>query len=353
MKDVQKEAWFWNPYDNCSNLRSIFEGTSILFLPDASYENELITTSMVTKINKEETSGVILFAPKEISEPDQVSAMIEYLALEGMVTAIMLDPLNDKAPNLTKALSKAASSRFIIPLDSANEVAFNYYHDESGHTWNKYMDYIRAMVKLVGEGKVHVHIFAGFGETEQQFAKTCQLLTNMGARVIILSITPENNLGLQPCSIGRYRRLQVIRYLIDHQLSSINQMRFNEFGSVYDFGVHPRLFSNLLEAGLPFMDTGICGGISGTEYVWPGHGNECQDMRNLSLAYFLSKREEILKQLTQISWEEEWQTITHKFTREKVDFSDVEEDNDWGGVIKNGQFKAVGFSEDDFRHLKK
>lgn len=352
MKDMQKKTWFWNSYNNCSDLKSIFEGTSTLFIPNSSYEYELITTSMVSKINKEETSGVILFVPKEINEAEQVSAMIDYLELEGIVTAIMLDPLNDNAPNLTKVLEKATSSRFIVPLDSANEVAFNYYHDEAGHTWNKYMEYIRSMAKIVGEGKVHVHIFAGFGETEQQFARVCQLLTNMGARVIILSIAPDNSLGLKPCSIGKYRRLQVIRYLIDHHLSSINQIRFNEFGSVYDFGVHPRLLSNLLDDGLPFMDVGICGGISGTEYIWPGHDNGYQDMRNLSLAHFLDNRKKVIEQLTQISWEEEWQTLTRKFTMEKVDFSELEEDNDWGGVIKAGQLKAAGFAESDLRHLK-
>ncbi|HZK44218.1 MAG TPA: hypothetical protein VFC73_08025, partial [Syntrophomonadaceae bacterium] len=125
------------------------------------------------------------------------------------------------------------------------------------------------------------------------------------------------------------------------------------FGSVYDFGVHPRLFSNLIDGGLPFMETGICGGISGTEYVWPGHNNDYEDMRNINHAYFSSESDKIIRQLTQINWEEEWNTINKKFTIDKIDFSDLEAENNLGGVIRAGQMGLLGIEEEDLRHLKK
>lgn len=353
MNPVQKKTWFWIPYKNIRKYEDIIAKTSIMCLLTDEFQGQMITTEQVNGLKKDEISGLILLAGQGINELDDISVALDYCESEGIVLAALLDPLQPISSQLIPIMNKAVLSKFVVPLDIASEKVFNYYHqDESGRKWEAYLSYIGDLVQMAGEGRVYVHLFAGCGETEEQFARTCQLLIDIGARVILLSLDPNNALGAKPCSIGRYRRMQVIRYLIDHHIASYYQMNFNQFGSVYDFGVHPRLFSNLIDQGLPFMDAGICGGISGTEYEWPGHCNDYQDMRNISHAYFATDSKKIISQLTQISWEEEWHTINKKFTIEKIDFSDLEEENDLGGVIKAGQFGLIGLETNDLRHLK-
>ena len=56
------------------------------------------------------------------------------------------------------------------------------------------------------------------------------------------------------------RRVQLARFLIDHDLSRSEVMTFDEEGRVKDFGLPPEDLEPWIDSGRPFMTSGCPGG---------------------------------------------------------------------------------------------
>jgi biotin synthase len=59
--------------------------------------------------------------------------------------------------------------------------------------------------------------------------------------------------------IGAYKRIQLARYLINHEIAETNNITFNERGQINDYGVYGTILNEVINSGLPFMTSGCAG----------------------------------------------------------------------------------------------
>jgi biotin synthase len=116
---------------------------------------------------------------------------------------------------------------------------------------------------VFGARRAGVHLVVGLGETERQMVETIQRARDLGAMTHLFSFFPEEGCGLvahpRP-AVGRYRRVQLARFLIDEGLSSASAMAFDADGTIAGFGVEPSVLEEVIDAGVPFRTSGCPGG---------------------------------------------------------------------------------------------
>jgi len=100
-------------------------------------------------------------------------------------------------------------------------------------------------LKLVEEsarrfpGHVAVHLIVGLGETEQEMAEMIQRMHDLGVIVGLFAFTPVRGTAMQnqpPPPLDTYRRMQVARHLISHDLATLEDFAFSAEGRLVSFG---------------------------------------------------------------------------------------------------------------------
>jgi biotin synthase len=98
-------------------------------------------------------------------------------------------------------------------LDAATERVFRAV---KGQHWSHMVDMIeRAADRFAGIGSVH--LIVGLGETERELVERMLWIRDLGLNVGLFAFTPVRGTPLAdrpPPSLGRYRRMQVARWLI-------------------------------------------------------------------------------------------------------------------------------------------
>jgi biotin synthase-related radical SAM superfamily protein len=121
----------------------------------------------------------------------------------------------------------------------------------------------RRGIKLVEEaacrfpGHVAVHLIVGLGETEREMAEMIQQMHDLGAIVGLFAFTPVRGTAMQdhpPPPLDTYRRMQVARYLISHDLATLGDFSFSAEGRLISFG-RPDL-ARILADGVAFQTSG-------------------------------------------------------------------------------------------------
>ena len=85
-------------------------------------------------------------------------------------------------------------------------------------------------VEVFGRYKAGIHLIAGLGETEEQMVHAIAKAYRMGAMTHLFSFFPEGGSLLQhrpQPPLGKYRRIQLARYLINEGLADIPDIRFS------------------------------------------------------------------------------------------------------------------------------
>ena len=152
-----------------------------------------------------------------------------------------------------------------IAIDTATEELFIQHRGKGvkgPHKWERYWQVLQEAVDVFGRDKAGCHLIVGMGETEQQMVETIQRVRDIGAQTHLFSFYPENGslLSDKPsCDVGQYRRVQLSRYLIDHNLSRENQMGFDPAGRITDFGLNKSQLDEIIDSGKPFQTSGCPG----------------------------------------------------------------------------------------------
>ena len=84
-------------------------------------------------------------------------------------------------------------------------------------SWNSYIKFIDNAVDVFGDGRVHVHLIAGMGESLKEAIHAISSLHSMGAEVALFSFTPVPGTPMESHprpDIRYYRQLQVVRYFL-------------------------------------------------------------------------------------------------------------------------------------------
>ncbi|MBW2046632.1 MAG: radical SAM protein, partial [Deltaproteobacteria bacterium] len=95
------------------------------------------------------------------------------------------------------------------------------------HKWEKYWETLEAALGVFGFPNVGAHLMVGMGETERQMVSLMDKLWRMGIVNHLFSFFAEEGSKLanrpQP-PWPTYLRVQLARYLIEEELSSLDKM---------------------------------------------------------------------------------------------------------------------------------
>lgn len=173
--------------------------------------------------------------------------------------SISCQPL--KSENI-KRLAEAGVERIGIPLDAATEKLFDQVKGssvEGPYTWENQFKLLDEAVSVFGKEKVSTHLIVGLGETEKEMVSIIQRCVDMGILPALFAFTPIRGTALednpQP-QIEKYRRVQVVRYLIVNEIARYDDVRFDTEGRINDFGVEKKALMRVIGSGKPFLTSG-------------------------------------------------------------------------------------------------
>jgi len=159
-------------------------------------------------------------------------------------------------------LKGAGADMVGIAIDTATPELFEKLRGrgvKGPHRWDKYWRTVREAVEVFGKNRVGVHLIVGLGETEEEMVRAIQQAHNMGAQTHLFSFFPEEKSPMenqpQP-PIGKYRRIQLARYLINHCITSAEEIEFDKGGRIRNYGIDEGELNKVIDSGLPFMTSG-------------------------------------------------------------------------------------------------
>lgn len=171
--------------------------------------------------------------------------------------------------NDLKEFKEAGADRIGVAVDAATEELFEQHRGRGvrgPHRWDKYWRVFGEAVEVFGEGRVGCHLIVGLGETEEEMVERIQMVRDGGGTTHLFSFFPEAGSELEkqePPPLGRYRRVQLARYLIDEGMSRYESIQFDHSGQIVGFGADDRRLDEVIDSGLPFMTSG-CPGEDGS-----------------------------------------------------------------------------------------
>lgn len=181
------------------------------------------------------------------------------IPISGLITPTLLTKQN------LIEMKEAGVDMIGIAIDLALEELFEKYRGPV-HKWEKYWSLFEDALDVFGERMVGSHFMVGMGETEKEMASVIQRIYDIGGLTHLFSFFPEANSELanhpQP-PIDQYRRIQLVRYLIDEGISKSSLMEFDKNDRVVDFGIPGFELERIINDGFPFMTSG-CPGDDGT-----------------------------------------------------------------------------------------
>ncbi len=173
--------------------------------------------------------------------------------------SVSCQPLNKR--NMQR-LAEAGAKRIGIALDAATEKLFDQVKGEGANApyrWENQFRQLREAVEIFGKGKVSTHLIVGLGETENEAVSLIQRCIDMGVSPALFAFTPVRGTTLetkpQP-QIEVYRRIQLARYLIVNGHARSEDMYFDSYGCLTDYGVDKETVTWIAETGAPFLTSG-------------------------------------------------------------------------------------------------
>jgi len=160
-----------------------------------------------------------------------------------------------------KILRDLGADRLSIPFDAATPQIFNEIkgkHAKGPYRWEEHMEAIKRAIKIFGDGKVSTHLIIGLGETEEEAVNFIQEFSDLNVTIGLFAFTPIKGTKLEklpPPPIGKYRRIQLARYLIQNKIVRKEDMSFKE-GKILGFGLSNKELNKIVENGQPFRTSG-------------------------------------------------------------------------------------------------
>jgi len=153
---------------------------------------------------------------------EETLCITRLLAETGLPISVAITPVHHR---ILEELHATGVERLGVGLDAATpSVAARV---AKPYPWRIYMKFIGEAVEVFGEGRVHVHLVAGLGETLRDMLGTMKRLYAMGAKVALFRYTPVPGLPRLPgIGVAEYRALQLARLLLEHGLDPEDYLDF-------------------------------------------------------------------------------------------------------------------------------
>jgi biotin synthase len=160
------------------------------------------------------------------------------------------------------AIKKAGADIIGVGLDAASEELF---HDTRGrgtrgpHDWDYHWHIVRAARRIFGPMNVNCHIIVGLGETDWELVSLFYQLKSEQIAGYLFSFNPEPGTVMQDVSrtpIRRWRRIQLIKYLVENHDLPLEDLEFDEDGNLLRLNAADMIVEVAVDTGLPFMTNG-------------------------------------------------------------------------------------------------
>lgn len=154
---------------------------------------------------------------------------------------------------------------FTVALDAVTPEIFERTRGKtvaSPHCWDKYWQALAWAAEVFGSERFGAHLICGMGETEEEILGVCQRIRDMGGHNHLFAFFPERGSLMEDwpaCDAGRWRRVQMARYLIDFCGARQEAMTFDGEGRLTGFGVGQGSIDQLIRSGKPFRTSGCPG----------------------------------------------------------------------------------------------
>ena len=207
---------------------------------------------------------------------DCCDAISLFASRTGLPVSALVSPTVMDGVAGMRRVREAGADRVGIAVDAATESLFDSLRGSGAggpHRWNRYLKAAEEAVEVFGKYKAGVHLIAGIGETENEIIRFIDQCHRMGAVTHLFSFFPEAGSPMENHprpSMGKYRRIQLARYLINESICKYEDFAFSPDGRLVDFGVETGKY---IEAGVPFMTSG-CPGKDGAVACNRPFGNE-------------------------------------------------------------------------------
>ncbi len=163
------------------------------------------------------------------------------------------------------AMKEAGVDKVGVAIDLATPELFDRYRGvgvSGPHRWERYWEVLISALEVFGNLDVGAHLMVGMGETEKEMVSLMERMWQLGVVNHLFSFLAEESSSLaarpQP-PWPSYLRVQLARYLIEHELSYLDEMDFDGLGRVTDFGLDMNRLTEIIDLGTPFMTTGCVG----------------------------------------------------------------------------------------------
>jgi lipoyl synthase len=135
----------------------------------------------------------------------------------------------------------------------------------AGLKWSQYWEIVGHARDVFGPWKVNCHTLVGLGETDRDLVDMFVRLRDRQIYAYLFCFNPEpdSRLAGQPKSpIRRWRRIQVLKHLIETDGFGWEQVEFHDDGALARLRGDPTAVERAVASGVPFMTNG-CPGESG------------------------------------------------------------------------------------------
>lgn len=189
-----------------------------------------------------------------------IVARVRQAAPQVPIAALVSAELLDEAQLLEL---KAAGVDIVgIGLDGASEAVFDRTRGKGvrgPHTWAGHWRMARLARRIFGPMNVNLHVIVGIGETDRDLVELFYQLRGEQIAAYLFSFNPEPGTALQDAPrapLHRYRRIQLVKYLIEQHDLPRAAIAFDEPGAIARLDAPDELVQAAIDGGLTFMTNG-------------------------------------------------------------------------------------------------
>ena len=129
------------------------------------------------------------------------------------------------------------------------------------YRWESHRSALVDALGIFGHNHVTTHLIIGLGETEREAADFIFEMNDLGIGVGLFAFTPIRGTSLEdwpPPSVETYRRVQVVRYLVQRDAVTRDMVRYEENGRI-SIDLEQSQLRELLASGTAFRVSGCRG----------------------------------------------------------------------------------------------
>ncbi len=155
-----------------------------------------------------------------------------------------------------------------VGLDAVTEQLFSQRRTHVPHgglRWDNYWEIINASRDIFGPWKVNCHVLVGLGETDRDLIETFYDLKNRQILANLFCFNPDPDSRIaehQKSNITRWRRIQLIKTLIEEYDLEWDRIVFDETGSIRHLNFPVTDMNEVVTRGVAFTTNG-CPGENG------------------------------------------------------------------------------------------